>query len=810
MFVSVPTKLLILVITALMLLSAGISVMSLSRLNQEFKQYQTETLKQGLAQFKIHSDISREKFRLWQEAFVDLVNIKEEQGFSKLSNSLAAQYDAMQFNLNVKNTWLASSKQTLLFKSNELPDYVADSIAIAMVDEKPVYQIYCQQMCEQIIVLPILNYDGEVAYLAMTVSLVDIIYAINQAIKSEVAVVNFPNDIAATMNQVNKVTASDTQLLETLFNMHQQSSITSVDKVKYEGVQLDSNEKSYLINLMPLYVGGEQQYFIALIDDVTQLKEGYTEYRLQFLLSSLIIFISLAFFVYFVASPFTNRILTLSSALPLLASKQFEQFRGIKLKHPRIFADELDVVATAATELSFELEQLNIEVEQKTKELENIAMYDILTGLPNRNMLNYQLRKVVANIARYQRGVAVLFLDLDDFKKVNDSHGHGEGDKLLIEAANRVRLSIRNIDVACRFGGDEFVVILGHIEDVDDAIAVAEEILERFKAPIKVGSSIFYVSTSIGIAYSKDETIKPEQLISHSDIAMYEAKDAGGAQYHVYHDDMYQRVAQRVMLESEVRQALAKNQFSLSLQPQLSAQDKKLYGLEALLRWHHPERGMVSPDDFIPIIEKSEHMIELGYWVIRRCFELSKELRNKGYKDVRIAINLSAGQFSDINLPQYLSTLLAEFVLPANSFELELTEQTLVTDIEKAIDTMNNLKALGFTFAIDDFGTGYSSLAYLKRMPVDVIKIDKSFVFGMLENHADYQIIMSTIAMVKNLGLLVVAEGVESSAQLRSLTENECDIIQGYYFAKPVPEVELFAFLDSHIDEGHWKTKAHH
>ncbi|GHF00775.1 hypothetical protein GCM10011501_32800 [Thalassotalea profundi] len=791
-----------------MLLSAGISVMSLSRLNQEFKDYQVDTLKQGLAQLKIHSDISREKFRLWQESFVDLVNIKDERDFTKLSKGLARQFDAMQFNLNVTNAWLMTSQNSVLFKSKQLPEYVAGYITRAMAQEQPLYQIYCEQVCEQVIVFPILNYDGEVAYLAMTVSLVDITYAINHAIKSEVAIVNFPNNFNAVLNEVEKVNASNTLLLQSLFINHKQSN-TPVTTVIREGAQLESNQQSYLVNLMPLYAGGEKQFFIALIDDVTQLKKGYTDYRFQFLLSALLIFLTLAFLVYFVASPFTNRILTLSSALPLLALKEFEQFRGIKLKPQRFFADELDVVTSAATELSYELEQLNLEVEQKTKELENIAMYDILTGLPNRNMLNYQLRKVVANIARFQRGVAVLFLDLDDFKKVNDSHGHGEGDKLLIEAANRVRLSIRNIDVACRFGGDEFVVILGHVDDVDDAIAVAEEILERFKAPIKISSSIFYVSTSIGIAFTEDETIKPEQLISHSDIAMYEAKDAGGSQYYVYHDEMYQRVAQRVMLESEVRQALSKNQFSLSLQPQLTAKEKKLYGLEALLRWHHPERGMVSPDDFIPILEKSEHMVELGYWVIRQCFEISKDLRIKGYTDVRIAINLSAGQFIDINLPKYLISLLDEFAVPASGFELELTEQTLVTDIERAISTMNNLKELGFTFAIDDFGTGYSSLAYLKRMPVDVIKIDKSFVFGMLENHADYQIIMSTIAMVKNLGLIVVAEGVESSAQLRSLTESQCDIIQGYYFSKPVPEGEIFSFLDSQIVDGYWKTKAY-
>ena len=435
-------------------------------------------------------------------------------------------------------------------------------------------------------------------------------------------------------------------------------------------------------------------------------------------------------------------------------------------------------------------------------------MYDLLTGLPNRNMLNYQLRKAVANIRRNFTGVAVLFLDLDDFKKVNDSHGHGEGDKLLIEAANRIRLAVKNTDLACRFGGDEFVVVISHANTEADAIPIAEDILERFKAPIRIGSSIFYVSTSIGIAFTKDEIAKPEQLVSQADIAMYEAKDQGGAQYHVYHAEMYQRVAHRVMMEAEVRQALVKGQFSLSLQPQLETHSKKLYGFEALLRWQHPEKGMISPDDFIPILENSEHMVELGYWVIRRCFELSQFFTELGLTEVRVAINLSADQFVDPALPQYLQGLLEEFNTSASRFELELTEQTLVRDIERAIATMDTLKEIGFSFAIDDFGTGYSSLAYIKKMPVDVIKIDKSFIFGMLENHADYQIIMSTIAMVKNLGLTVVAEGVESSAQLRSLTENSCDIIQGYYFSKPIPETELKEFIETRVSNGYWKTQA--
>ena len=805
-FISVPTKLLMLVVGALLLLSAGFSAVSLSRLNQEFQTYQTETLERGEELFTLHQGILREKLEIWVESFADLVNLQDQDDFSAVSAGLTQQFDALQLHYDVESLWLIDESQQVLYSSRTIPNNVLNNVLMLLDKQEPQHQIYCEISCEQLLTIPIVNKKGEVAVVAISTSLVDLIYKINKSLKSDVAVVSFAKNSQAKLYEAHIVTASNTELIKALFFEHK--TVSDLKHTQQNGIKLEINSGSYLINLMSLSSNIQREFYMALIDNVTSITVEYEQYRRQFLLSALAIFVTLAIFVYFVASPLTNRLLVLSNVLPLLARKEFDQFRRIKIKRKRFFVDELDVLAGATTDLSYELEQLNIEVEQKTKELENIAMYDLLTGLPNRNMLNYQLRKSVANLARVKQKIAVLFLDLDDFKKVNDSHGHSEGDRLLIEAASRVRLSIRNIDVACRFGGDEFVVVLGQIDSVAEAEEIAENILQRFKLPIKIGSSIFYVTTSIGIAVTDDKNVKAEALVSHADIAMYEAKDNGGARYHVYHPEMYQRVAHRVMLERDVRQALAKNQFSLSLHPQLQAKDKKVYGFEALLRWHHPDRGLISPDDFIPILENSAYMIELGYWIIRRCFELSVAIEKQGVIGTRIAINLSAGQFVDQNLPSYLHSLITEFSIPATRFELELTEQTLVKDVGHTIKMMESLKEMGFSFAIDDFGTGYSSLAYLKQMPVDVIKIDKSFIFGMLENHADYQIIMSTIAMVKNLGLIVVAEGVETSAQLRSLEQNDCDLIQGYYFSKPVPEAELLDFLDSHIVNGYWKTKA--
>jgi diguanylate cyclase (GGDEF)-like protein len=803
-FISAPTKLLMLIVPALLFLAIGVSVLSLSRLQKDYQQFQQSTLDQGQAQFALHSDILRSKLNVWLESFSEITQLSQQDDFTIFAQQLARQVDGLQLNLNVENVWLVDANNQVLFSTDVVSAVVQENIAQAFKLQQPKHQLYCQSSCQLLLSLPLLNNQGDEVVISMSVSLIDLLYAINTSLKSDVSIISFAVNNVGTNDGAKIISASNMSLTKKLLERNHKADLSSILE---KGLQSDLAEKSYLINLLPLANNNQRAFYLTLIDDVTVFKNKNTKYRQQFLISITGIFLILGFFVYFVVRPFTKRLLRLSGALPLLSDKKFDQFRQVKLQRPILFSDELDILTNSALELSYELEQLNIEVEQKTKELENIAMYDLLTGLPNRNMLNYQLRKSLANISQYGGGVAVLFLDLDDFKKVNDSNGHSEGDKLLIQAAERVRLSVGRIDLACRFGGDEFVVVLGNLKSVDDAVIVADKLLAQFKEPIRLGSSIFYVSTSIGIAYTELVEDKAEDLISYADIAMYEAKDNGGAQYYVYHPEMYQRVARRVMLEGEVRQALAKKQFSLSLQPQLCAKNKKVYGFEALLRWKHPERGMISPEDFIPILENSQHMIELGYWIINRCFELAVEIKEHGVTEAKISINLSAGQFIDVDLPKFLQSLLTQYMLPAHMFELELTEQTLVKDIDHTIAIMNELKSMGFTFAIDDFGTGYSSLAYIKKMPIDVIKIDQSFVFGMLENHADYQIIMSTIAMVKNLELTVIAEGVETAAQLRSLSENDCDIIQGYYFSKPIPEVELLDFIKSHIQDGYWKTQ---
>ena len=805
-FISVPAKLLLLIMGTLLLVGVGSSTLSLSRLQKEIQDFQQQKRQQGQQQLLLHHDLFSSQLRTWLESFSSMIHLSDQTNFTVLADQLAAQLDTLEINFNVNNLWVFDKPTHVLFATNHVPDYVVQKAKQVFDQQEPYNIIYCVKSCQQLVLIPVLNKRSELAVIGLSSSLVDVLYGIKGALKSEVAVVSYAKTNNAVLGDGNFISSSNSSLSNAVFKQLQATNVAQLIK---KGSRVDVSNEKYFLTLTPLAENNDHIFYLALIDNVSEFIYERDHYRQQFIVSIVIVFFLLGFISYLISAPFTKRLLMLSNALPLLAQKKFDHFRQIKLTSNRRITDELDILVDSAKELSFELERLNIEVEHKTQELENIAMFDLLTGLPNRNMLNYQLRKALENIKLTKKQVAVLFLDLDDFKKVNDSHGHSEGDELLIEAALRLKRCVRKIDLVSRFGGDEFVIILQQINNINEVVDVAKDIIYAFKLPISVSSSLFYVSTSIGIVCTADANVNANDLIRQADIAMYEAKDAGGGQYFVYHTEMFQRVAQRVMIEAEVRQALQKNQFSMSLQPQISTLNYEVVGFEALLRWHHPERGMVSPDDFIPVLESSAYMVELGYWVIRRCFSLTKKItQHLGLHDCRIAINLSAIQFVDPKLVAFLQALLVEFNLTGKQFELEITEQTLVKNVDNAVEVMLQLKELGFSFAIDDFGTGYSSLSYLKKLPIDVIKIDKSFVFGMLENHADYQIIMSTISMVKNLGLTVVAEGVESSAQFHSLKHNQCDSIQGYYFSKPVPEADIEQFIAAKIVRGHWKWEA--
>jgi EAL domain-containing protein (putative c-di-GMP-specific phosphodiesterase class I) len=295
-----------------------------------------------------------------------------------------------------------------------------------------------------------------------------------------------------------------------------------------------------------------------------------------------------------------------------------------------------------------------------------------------------------------------------------------------------------------------------------------------------------------------------DDLVRQSDMAMYASKDAGGDKYSTFSDVMQKAVVRKVELENEVRNALERGEFSFALQPQIEIATGKLFGFEALIRWYHPERGFIPPDEFISLIENTQYMLKIGYWGLKKAFEILQKLDDLDFKNLKIAVNLSASQFLDPDLLPFLREQIKVFNRDPSQIELELTERTVVVDIQQTLDTMRQLKDMGFIFSIDDFGTGYSSLSYLKQMPVDIIKIDRSFVSGMSDNSADMQIVSSTIAMVQKLGMQVVAEGIETSVQMKLLQDLHCEIGQGYFISRPIPESDLCSLLPEKLQLGVW------
>ena len=437
--------------------------------------------------------------------------------------------------------------------------------------------------------------------------------------------------------------------------------------------------------------------------------------------------------------------------------------------------------------------------ERKTLEeqLEYQAFHDPLTGLPNRALLLDRLQHALARTDRRGDYVGVLFLDLDGFKHVNDSLGHGAGDQLLVGVADRLSKGIRPEDTIARFGGDEFVVLLEGIEGAEEAIGRAERLAGQLRAPFMLSGEEVSVTLSVGLMLSATPQDRPEDLLRDADSAMYEAKKNGKARYAVFDPSMKRRALERVRLENDLRHALERSQFVIHYQPKVRLGSGEILGFEALIRWRHLERGLVLPDEFVPVAEESGLILPIGRWVLWEACRQTKEWQNQSpsSSSLSVCVNLSARQFGQPDLAGEVTKALVETGLEPGSLTLEITESVLMDEARSSVDTLRKLKDLGVKISVDDFGTGYSSLSYLKRFPVDYLKVDRSFV-AELGRGAEADVIVSAlIDLAHNLGVEAVAEGVETAEQLARLREMECTSGQGYYFAKPLPSEVIVTLL---------------
>ena len=432
-----------------------------------------------------------------------------------------------------------------------------------------------------------------------------------------------------------------------------------------------------------------------------------------------------------------------------------------------------------------------IERHRAERRLAELAQFDQLTGLANRVLFRDYLIKTLARADRQRQLVAVMLLDLDRFKTVNDTHGHEAGDLLLKQIAQRLKSSLRESDLVARLGGDEFTVVMDGIRDPSAIAGFAARILDVVRQPVRLGNCDVVTSASIGISVYPTDVDNIDELLASADAAMYRAKEQGADRYHFYTMAMRVRAAQRLELENGLRGALMRREFRLHYQPQVDLQTGTILGMEALIRWQHPRRGLVAPAEFVPLAEETGLIVPIGAWVLRTACGQLRAWRSAGYPTMHVAVNFSARQFQDEDLALMVSAILEQCDLAPRLLEIEITESDILKNPSRAQSLLQEFTDLGIRVALDDFGTGYSSLNHLRSFPGASIKIDRSFVGNVCTERHDAAIVRSLIVMAHNLNLKVVAEGVETAEQLAFLRESECDAIQGFFVSRPMPAEDI-------------------
>jgi diguanylate cyclase (GGDEF)-like protein len=459
---------------------------------------------------------------------------------------------------------------------------------------------------------------------------------------------------------------------------------------------------------------------------------------------------------------------------------------------PDVVATLHDITSVGCSKITLRLALAEREVREQR--LRHDSQHDPLTGLPNRAVF---LKRLADASLRARRGVdglfAVLFLDLDDFKVVNDSMGHQVGDQVLVEVARRLETCIRGGDLVARLGGDEFAILLERVVDARETAIVAERVQEAVSTPMLISGYEWSSTGSIGVALSSPGNEQPEILLRSADMAMYRAKHQGRGRFELYDRGQHAQALTRLQTEGELRRAIEREEFELHYQPIVSMADGRLIGVEALIRWKHAERGLVAPNHFIPVAEDTGLIVQIGRWVLKRAIgDLAAWERELGVaSDLTMAVNLSAREFAQLDLVHAVSDALSSSGLAPSRLNLEITESTIFSQQNVALDTVSALKALGVRIHIDDFGTGYSSLTYLQRLPVDAIKIDRSFVRAIEIEARSRHVVQSLVSLARGIGLETIAEGVASDGQVELLRRMHCTFGQGFHFGKPTPGTEI-------------------
>ncbi|BDX08667.1 putative bifunctional diguanylate cyclase/phosphodiesterase [Planctobacterium marinum] len=569
----------------------------------------------------------------------------------------------------------------------------------------------------------------------------------------------------------------------------------------YQELQNKLDSSTYLTVHYPVRMDNEVIGYVIMESDSNALSDQRGNYLL---ILALVFIVSLAvsFFLHwrlqaFLAAPM-NKLVELVGYV----ARNRRYNRRVRLKG----SDELGTLITGVNsmldtieehekQLHAHSERLESLVALRTEQLFNRANYDALTQLPNRHLLVDRLNHGIDNASRENSQMALMFLDLDRFKYVNDNLGHAVGDDLLVQVAEKLSSVVRKADSVCRWGGDEFIILLEHLHSKEDIIPLAEQIIFTLSEPIELSGNQLHISTSIGIARFPDDGTDASTLLRHADVAMYRAKEKGLSQYCFFEHDMIDGSLERLTLEHKLRLALENKSFHLVYQPQICTETGRVCGIEALIRWQDEELGLLNPVQFLPVAEDVGLMHSLSLWVLEEACGQNASWQALGCEQTRVAVNLPASFIMHPNAVDQITQILEKTGLSPKSLEIEITENTFISNTEHAIRVLEQLRQMGINIAVDDFGTGYSSMSYLRDLPVGTLKIDGSFVRQMGVDNINDGIIQSIITLGKSLGLSLIAECVENQQQATQLKDMGCDMIQGYYFSRPLSVEDTTEFL---------------
>jgi diguanylate cyclase (GGDEF)-like protein len=793
---SLKWKIVTILSVILIIINGSILIHTYNSLDQQFVSQQEQLL------YKQQSENDRLIAQTYRR-LVDFVDIFSmfSQNNSELTvkKSLDSQWLNIQILFDIKSALLLNiDKETVGQWGEPFESQVDEIVDLAIKNQQPTSRFFCRYSCSFYLASPILEPDGKISILVVSHSVANWLINLKEASGAETGIISvkqfMPNHVGLGLGdkilpQWNANIIGLTNPKSSYPFIQQVAEAHSLEVATKQSNFIENGNKSINVKFLPLDT--KSQYYpayLVLINDITDSRNKITDGVYKALVIAIIgIFVTLTFILLSLWRPI-NRLSILSRTLPLLARGRFKKVQAILLQGKRkpVLHDELDTLDDTALSLTGQLQSLEKEVKIREDILKRNALYDELTGLANRRLFMDRISQNLTKINRNQEQFAVLFIDLDLFKRINDSLGHDQGDRLLLEVASRLKQCVRDTDTVARIGGDEFTVLIKHLDNTQRAGYIAEKILNELRKPIILLNKQFTVTASIGISIAPDNGEDPETILRNADLAMYKAKGFGRDHYHFYTAAMNSDAHDKMELENDLREALENDEFFLQYQPQICLNNAGIIGLEALLRWNSPKRGLVPPYLFIDALEDTGLIVPLGEKILDMAAKQAKLWSKLDIGKFKVAVNLSARQFRDPNLVKCIQSTLSKYHLDSDYLEMEITESMLMDDIEEAIDKLHQLKLLGLSLSIDDFGTGYSSLSYLKQFPVDILKVDREFVKDIPNNESDMAISSAVIAMAHKLGMVVVAEGIETIEQIAFLKQNDCEMGQGYIFDKPL------------------------